>query len=73
MEVIVNIHADPNDIPLVDTRSTVADVFAKQREAGWARRSDFDRKARIAALNRLREVPAAARDGHHRGSLCGFP
>ncbi len=56
MEVIVNIHADPNDIPLVDTRSTVADVFAKQREAGWARRSDFDRKARIAALNRLREV-----------------
>ena len=52
----MNIHADPNDIPLVDTRSTVADVFAKQREAGWARRSDFDRKARIAALNRLREV-----------------
>ena len=52
----MNIHAHPSDISLGDTRSSLADVFVKQRKAGWARRSDFDRKARIAALNRLREV-----------------
>lgn len=50
----MNIQAHSNDISLADTRSSLADVFSRQRKAGWAPCSDFDSKARIAALDRLR-------------------